>query len=230
MNLDSLRNVIRFKNSFSFFTLLAPECLNESRSPRHVRCIRKGILGLCLNGMLEQPPTFCLGKRRSTAIFLADPATFWMDVCVNYHACARKLIQLDFKPNIEERRTIAQYVPSQTLVCAASSSRVRFRKKDKSILEQKAESHKVCDSCLGVEQSTIRCTMRLRVVAAAAACRLLLATPVQADRDDTYYPAGVRNPLVQQDLYYKDATNVLEDLDAFESLFVKYHSCTYVFH
>lgn len=72
--------------------------------------------------------------------------------------------------------------------------------------------------------------MRLRVVAAAAACRLLLATPVQADRDDTYYPAGVRNPLVQQDLYYKDATNVLEDLDAFESLFVKYHSCTYVFH
>ena len=57
-----------------------------------------------------------------------------------------------------------------------------------------------------------------RLVAMAAALLLLCAsTSVLAGYDSTYYPAGVRNPLIKQDLYFKNAIDVLEHLDAFES-------------
>lgn len=70
---------------------------------------------------------------------------------------------------------------------------------------------------------------RLVATMAAAAVQLLLimsVSSVLAGYDGSYYPASVRNPLVKQDLYYKNANDLLEHLDAFESLFVEYHSCT----
>ena len=69
---------------------------------------------------------------------------------------------------------------------------------------------------------------RLVAAMAATAVMLLISAPssVLAGYDGSYYPASVRNPLVKQDLYYKNAIDLLEHLDAFESLFVEYHSCT----
>jgi hypothetical protein len=47
-------------------------------------------------------------------------------------------------------------------------------------------------------------------------------------RDYTYYIGNYTNPLVDQPLYYNDAANALADLDAFQSLYIQYHSCAYV--
>jgi hypothetical protein len=44
-------------------------------------------------------------------------------------------------------------------------------------------------------------------------------------RDDAYYPAGTSNPLVSNSMYWRDGKNILEDLDHFESLSVKYERC-----
>ena len=66
---------------------------------------------------------------------------------------------------------------------------------------------------------------------------LLLYVPTAADdqssgsavlRDYTYYPGDFVNPLLSQPLYYKDAPNVLADLDSFQSIYILYHSCAYV--
>ena len=62
-----------------------------------------------------------------------------------------------------------------------------------------------------------------RMVAVVRAGWLLPS--VLAGYDGTYFPAAVHNPLLQQDLYYKNAIDLLEHLDTFESLSVEYHSC-----
>lgn len=51
-----------------------------------------------------------------------------------------------------------------------------------------------------------------------------LAVPSMADRDTDYYP-GYTNPNVNTEMYWKNAINVLQDLDQFSSLYVKYHGC-----
>lgn len=48
---------------------------------------------------------------------------------------------------------------------------------------------------------------------------------VLAEKDSDYYPPGVSNPNVRQKMYWKDAVNVLQDLDQFESLHILYHGC-----
>ena len=46
-----------------------------------------------------------------------------------------------------------------------------------------------------------------------------------AEKDSSYYPPGVVNPNTLNAMYWRDAENVMEDLDQFESLYVKYHGC-----
>jgi hypothetical protein len=46
-----------------------------------------------------------------------------------------------------------------------------------------------------------------------------------ASRDDTYYPDDYSNPLTSQGMYWRDSINILEDISAFESLSVRFHSC-----
>ena len=49
-----------------------------------------------------------------------------------------------------------------------------------------------------------------------------------ADKDSDYYYPGLTNPNVNTKMYWKDAINVLQDLDQFASLHIKYHGCVYV--
>ena len=65
----------------------------------------------------------------------------------------------------------------------------------------------------------------LLLLASLAAWR---SQTVRARYDENYYPAIVQKQLEQTDIYYMSARIVLEQLNSFESLFVKYHSCTYV--
>lgn len=53
----------------------------------------------------------------------------------------------------------------------------------------------------------------------------VLATHAAAEKDSSYYPADVSNPNVEDRMYWKDSQNVLEDLDQFSKLYVKYHTC-----
>ncbi len=51
---------------------------------------------------------------------------------------------------------------------------------------------------------------------------------VMAAQDSAYYPPGLANPLVAEDeMYYRDAVNVLQDLydGKFSALYIKYHGC-----
>ncbi|GAX09561.1 hypothetical protein FisN_16Lh256 [Fistulifera solaris] len=49
-----------------------------------------------------------------------------------------------------------------------------------------------------------------------------------ANRDDTYYAEGVVNPNTAHNaMYWKEPSNVLEDLDQFEKLYVQYHECAW---
>ena len=61
------------------------------------------------------------------------------------------------------------------------------------------------------------------LVLAAVAAPLSLGA-----KDSDYYPPGIVNPNVNLKMYWKDAINVLQDLDKFESLHVLYHGCAYV--
>ena len=89
--------------------------------------------------------------------------------------------------------------------------------------------HTSRDSCQRrpLATCTVALIVGMRVLSLLVIASSLLPS-VHAGIDDTYYPGNVHNILVQQDQYYKDAINVLEDLSAFQSLFVEYHSCTYV--
>ena len=53
-----------------------------------------------------------------------------------------------------------------------------------------------------------------------------LAVGVAGEKDSDYYFPGFTNPLVDSSqMYWKDSINVLQDLDKFEALYVKYHHC-----
>ena len=54
---------------------------------------------------------------------------------------------------------------------------------------------------------------------------LLAATFVAAEKDSGYYANGKSNPNIKNSHYWKEAKNVLEDLDQFSALYVKYHNC-----
>ena len=51
---------------------------------------------------------------------------------------------------------------------------------------------------------------------------------VMAAQDSAYYPPEWQNPLVAEDeMYYREAVNVLQDLydGKFSALYIKYHGC-----
>lgn len=50
---------------------------------------------------------------------------------------------------------------------------------------------------------------------------------VQATKDDSYYKPGSGNPNVYQKMYWKDADNILEDLDQFQTLYVEFQHCAW---
>lgn len=54
---------------------------------------------------------------------------------------------------------------------------------------------------------------------------LLLATFVAADKDSEYYADGKSNPNEKKSHYWRDSINVLQDLDQFDALYVRYHNC-----
>jgi len=75
-----------------------------------------------------------------------------------------------------------------------------------------------------------------RTLPAAAAVLLLLllfttqspSSVVLAEKDGDYYYPGVSNPNAEKHkMYWKDSINVLQDLDQFEALYIKYHGCVW---
>jgi hypothetical protein len=54
------------------------------------------------------------------------------------------------------------------------------------------------------------------------------ARVVVSEKDNNYYPPGYSNPNVNQEMYWRDSVNVLQDLSSFSKLYVKFHSCAYV--
>ena len=54
---------------------------------------------------------------------------------------------------------------------------------------------------------------------------LLVLSVVRAEKDSTYWPPGKYNPNVNNKMYWKDAVNVLQDLDQFSKLYVVFHNC-----
>lgn len=64
-------------------------------------------------------------------------------------------------------------------------------------------------------------TMKLSV-----ALSLLTAYVAQGAQDTAYYP-GFSNPNIADEMYYREAVNVVQDVEAgeFDALYIKYHSC-----
>lgn len=54
---------------------------------------------------------------------------------------------------------------------------------------------------------------------------LALWGPALAEKDSNYYPEGMVNSNVDEKMYWRDASNVLEDLGEFDALYVTFHSC-----
>lgn len=55
-----------------------------------------------------------------------------------------------------------------------------------------------------------------------------LSSIIDGAKDSSYYPyPDFINPNIYYKMYWKDADNVLEDLDQFDTLYVKYHRCVW---
>jgi hypothetical protein len=48
---------------------------------------------------------------------------------------------------------------------------------------------------------------------------------VNAEKDGNYYPSGMKNPNVNEKMYWRNAHDVIEDISSFDALYVKFHSC-----
>lgn len=53
----------------------------------------------------------------------------------------------------------------------------------------------------------------------------LIVSAVGAEKDGSYYAAGVTNPNIDKEMYWREPYNILEDLDQFSKLYVRFHSC-----
>ena len=52
------------------------------------------------------------------------------------------------------------------------------------------------------------------------------AEAMSANKDTTYYPyPNFVNPNTYYEMYYKDAENVIADMDKFSALYIKHHGC-----
>ena len=45
------------------------------------------------------------------------------------------------------------------------------------------------------------------------------------DKDNTFYPNGMENPLLNEKMYWENADGVLADLNEFDTLYVTHHGC-----
>jgi hypothetical protein len=72
-------------------------------------------------------------------------------------------------------------------------------------------------------------TSSIGKIPAAMLLILLLAavsSPVtNADKDGNYYPSGMKNPNVNEKMYWRNSYDVIEDIASFDALYVKFHSC-----
>ena len=67
-----------------------------------------------------------------------------------------------------------------------------------------------------------------KIPAALLLTVLLLAavtSPVTADKDGNYYPSGMKNPNVNEKMYWRNSYDVIDDITSFDALYVKFHSC-----
>jgi hypothetical protein len=46
-----------------------------------------------------------------------------------------------------------------------------------------------------------------------------------AVQDSNFYYTGFVNPNTENEMYWKDSVNVLQDLDQFSALYIKHHGC-----
>jgi len=65
------------------------------------------------------------------------------------------------------------------------------------------------------------------LLSASCAAVVMSVAVVVADKDGDYYYPGMSNPNTKNAMYWKDSINVLQDLDQFESLYIKYHGCVW---
>ncbi len=65
-----------------------------------------------------------------------------------------------------------------------------------------------------------------RVASVVLASTAVLGS-VKGTKDDSYYKPGSGNPNVYQKMYWKDADNILEDLDQFQTLYVQFQHCAW---
>ena len=56
---------------------------------------------------------------------------------------------------------------------------------------------------------------------------LLLFHVALAAKDNDYYFPGFVNPNTEYPMYWKDSINVLQDIDQFEALYIRYHHCVW---
>jgi hypothetical protein len=61
---------------------------------------------------------------------------------------------------------------------------------------------------------------------AALAVTFLAVAVVSASKDNNYYP-GFTNPNLSEEMYWADAVNVLEDIQSFDSLYIKFTGCVW---
>jgi hypothetical protein len=48
---------------------------------------------------------------------------------------------------------------------------------------------------------------------------------VTAEKDGNYYPSGMKNPNVNEKMYWRNSYDVIDDIASFDALYVKFHSC-----
>jgi hypothetical protein len=65
--------------------------------------------------------------------------------------------------------------------------------------------------------------MKLAFILSAAG----LATVVYSDKDTNFYHDGFTNPNIENEMYWKDSVNVLQDLSQFSALYIKHHGCVH---
>ena len=53
----------------------------------------------------------------------------------------------------------------------------------------------------------------------------LLLGLTTAEKDSGYWPSGKQNPNVKRSHYWREAHNVLQDIDQFSKLYVAFHNC-----
>ena len=69
-------------------------------------------------------------------------------------------------------------------------------------------------------------TMTMKFVLTTVSLLLGLTT---AEKDSGYWPSGTQNPNVKRSHYWREAHNVLQDIDQFSKLYVAFHNCAWVY-